>query len=222
MTPVTNEAEQVPQEGTHSQSRVVRRRRGSHHHESAPRRFMREHEFALLWGGAVLLAVFLLFGPLAAKTSPPAPAGSSAAPGAAVTGAPETVDPLAQLLDSSIDAVDVAIRSAPATLGSVVLALHASMTWSARIGWLVLIAAIVVVPIRYRWWLMHQSPALIIRCPWCGGTIQRVHRKPLDRLISRFVPVRHYRCFACHWSGLRIYSSTSRGGPDLPKTDRHA
>jgi hypothetical protein len=219
---VTDGPEQLSQESTHSQARVVRRRRGKHHEESAMHSFVREHEFAVLWGGAVLLAVFLLFGPLASRTSPAPQAGTSAAPGAVVAGDAGTVDPLTLLLDWAIEGVDGAVRFVTSTLGGFILALHASMTWSMRLGWLLLLAAILVVPIRYRWWLMHKSPALIIRCPQCGGTIQRVHRKPLDRLISRFVPVRHYRCFSCHWSGLRIDSPASVVGPGLPKTGRNA
>ena len=41
-------------------------------------------------------------------------------------------------------------------------------------------------------------------CPQCGHTLYRVHRRPLDRLASLFVPLRRYRCDECGWSGLHV------------------
>jgi uncharacterized paraquat-inducible protein A len=43
-------------------------------------------------------------------------------------------------------------------------------------------------------------------CPRCGQRLHRHHRTALDYFISRFVPVRRYRCHnpECHWSGLRV------------------
>ena len=40
-------------------------------------------------------------------------------------------------------------------------------------------------------------------CPQCGGPLQRIPRKALDRLISVAWPVRRYRCenFLCEWEG---------------------
>lgn len=51
--------------------------------------------------------------------------------------------------------------------------------------------------------LLASSP----RCPACGGTLKRVPRNPVDRLISLGVPLRRYRCrvMGCGWSGtLRV------------------
>lgn len=41
-------------------------------------------------------------------------------------------------------------------------------------------------------------------CPHCLGSLSRVRRDLLDRLISVFVPVRRYRCptMRCEWEGL--------------------
>jgi hypothetical protein len=45
-----------------------------------------------------------------------------------------------------------------------------------------------------------------IECPWCGGSsLERVHRRPVDRLISLVWPQRRYRCHSlgCEWQGNR-------------------
>jgi len=41
------------------------------------------------------------------------------------------------------------------------------------------------------------------RCPRCEGPVIRVRRRFVDRLLSRFVPLRRYRCprFGCSWEG---------------------
>jgi hypothetical protein len=38
-------------------------------------------------------------------------------------------------------------------------------------------------------------------CPRCGGTTRRVHRKPIDRILSVVVKVWRFRCIdkACGW-----------------------
>ena len=40
-------------------------------------------------------------------------------------------------------------------------------------------------------------------CPCCHGALRRVQRRPIDRLLSYWVPVRRYRCraIACDWAG---------------------
>lgn len=40
-------------------------------------------------------------------------------------------------------------------------------------------------------------------CPKCGCPAQRVPRRLIDRLLSRFTPVERYRCLspACVWEG---------------------
>ena len=40
-------------------------------------------------------------------------------------------------------------------------------------------------------------------CPHCGGDLMRIRRRPVDRLLSVFVPVRRFRCvnFRCIWEG---------------------
>jgi hypothetical protein len=41
-------------------------------------------------------------------------------------------------------------------------------------------------------------------CPQCCGALRRVQRRPIDRLLSQWVPMRRYRCraVACDWAGL--------------------
>jgi hypothetical protein len=40
-------------------------------------------------------------------------------------------------------------------------------------------------------------------CPRCAGSVERVRRRLIDRIVSVFVPVRRYRCRndACSWEG---------------------
>lgn len=43
----------------------------------------------------------------------------------------------------------------------------------------------------------------MIACPRCGSVVERVARRPIDRLISYLVPVYRYRCrsLRCGWTG---------------------
>jgi len=44
-------------------------------------------------------------------------------------------------------------------------------------------------------------------CTECQGSLIRTPRRPIDRVISLFVPVHRYRCirFGCQWIGnLRV------------------
>ena len=40
-------------------------------------------------------------------------------------------------------------------------------------------------------------------CPQCNGNLLRTWRRPIDRFLSRFMPVHRYRCdsFQCQWEG---------------------
>jgi hypothetical protein len=40
-------------------------------------------------------------------------------------------------------------------------------------------------------------------CPQCGATLMRIHRRPIDRVVSLFKPLRRYRCtrLECEWTG---------------------
>ena len=40
-------------------------------------------------------------------------------------------------------------------------------------------------------------------CPLCGSSVERVHRRVVDRLLSLLRPIRRYRCkgFNCAWEG---------------------
>ncbi|HET7377509.1 MAG TPA: hypothetical protein VFK30_12430 [Anaerolineae bacterium] len=49
-------------------------------------------------------------------------------------------------------------------------------------------------------------------CPNCGSKTQRVHRRPLDRIRSLFVPMKRYHCPKCGWTGLRRSAGRAKGG----------
>ena len=40
-------------------------------------------------------------------------------------------------------------------------------------------------------------------CPQCEQALDRIRRRPIDRLTSLFAPIRRYRCrnFTCRWEG---------------------
>ena len=40
-------------------------------------------------------------------------------------------------------------------------------------------------------------------CPQCGLALDRIRRRPIDRLTSLFAPVQRYHCrsFTCRWEG---------------------
>ena len=44
-------------------------------------------------------------------------------------------------------------------------------------------------------------------CPRCGGPLERIRRRWVDRLLSLLIPVRRYHCYSmgCNWTGrLRV------------------
>lgn len=58
-------------------------------------------------------------------------------------------------------------------------------------------------------------------CPRCGGSIYRIRRRFVDRVISLFTAVRRYRCTDCdcRWEGnLRPERLARRPGPDHVRT----
>jgi hypothetical protein len=82
----------------------------------------------------------------------------------------------------------------------------ARLSLSDLVGALLITCAVVAVIYRVRWRLLNNPALSATICPKCGGPIHRIHRKPLDRLISLYVPVRRYRCHnsGCAWRGLRV------------------
>jgi hypothetical protein len=88
----------------------------------------------------------------------------------------------------------------------------AANTGLLRIAVLFLVLAALVVGAAYlRWRLMHSPSLTQLTCPTCGNLIERVPRRPLDRLINWYVPVMRYQCSTrdCQWEGLRILTADS-------------
>jgi hypothetical protein len=61
-------------------------------------------------------------------------------------------------------------------------------------------------------------------CPRCGEELHRIHRTPLDKLISRFVHVHRYRCAnpRCRWEGVVSRSHRPRRESDAPEQSADA
>jgi hypothetical protein len=53
-------------------------------------------------------------------------------------------------------------------------------------------------------------------CPRCGSSLNRVHRRSIDMLISRFIAVKRYRCTSmlCIWEGNLRARSVGRSCAD--------
>ncbi len=106
-----------------------------------------------------------------------------------------------QLVDHSLAAVDG------------LLGLAGRLGAADMIGGLLILLAFAALLIRIRWQLMQAASLSAVACPACGGEIRRIHRRPTDRWISLYVPVRRYRCSArqCAWSGLRVVAGRQSG-----------
>ncbi len=91
-------------------------------------------------------------------------------------------------------------------LDGVITASLARLSLSDVVGAVLIICAVVAVLYRVRWRLLNNPALAATVCPKCGGPIHRIHRMPLDRVVSVYVPVRRYRCHngECKWSGLRV------------------
>jgi hypothetical protein len=89
----------------------------------------------------------------------------------------------------------------------------ARITLSDAIGFALVLGAMVVIALRVRWRLIHNSSLTLQRCPQCNGSIYRIHRHRLDRLISLYVPVQRFRCAndQCLWRGLRVGAGHGSG-----------
>lgn len=69
--------------------------------------------------------------------------------------------------------------------------------------------------------LIEETPFMpdsdIASCPRCKGSIYRVPRRMVDRILSLFVPVHRYRCsvMGCDWEGnLRVRPRIRRSRRD--------
>jgi predicted RNA-binding Zn-ribbon protein involved in translation (DUF1610 family) len=49
----------------------------------------------------------------------------------------------------------------------------------------------------------YVGSAGTVVCPRCGGSVQRIRRRWIDRMLSAFAPLRRYRCHSprCGWEG---------------------
>ena len=153
--------------------------------QSAPRwRLLREYRVEIAWFFVVIIGLFLLFERLSIRST------------------------LIHWLRSSLTTV----MGIAGRLDDAMGAFLASLTVSVVIGTVLLIAAVVGILARVRWRLLRSRSLTTVRCPVCKGELHRIHRSGFDRALSRFVPVRRYRCASptCRWSGLRVHVSTGQ------------
>jgi len=65
---------------------------------------------------------------------------------------------------------------------------------------------------------LHQHK---LNCPSCQGRLYRVPRHFFDLVVSKFTPVRRYRCFsvACCWEGTLRHRDVELPSPALAAAD---
>lgn len=176
-------------EGRRERSDGHVRRRRRRREDTPLQLFLKRYRWELIWGGALVLGLFLLFGPFAVWRK------ADNTPGAAVDLLQFYFDKIVGMLTSKADVL------ADKTWQFMLLT-----NWAIKLGYVLLIVGLIGIPLRFRWWVMNESPWLVKACPRCGGSIHRVHRTYFEKLISKIIPVRHYRCFKCRWSGIRVDS----------------
>ncbi len=180
---------------------IRRRHRRQGRRESRLQRILRRRRWEIIGGLALMIGLFLAFGPLAQR-NPPGPLGGQ--PG-------EPIDLLTLYFDRIMTAISSRLDRAAGQFWGFMLLTN----WAIKLGYGLLAFAIILIPLRLRWWLLNESPLLHLRCPRCGSTnIHRVHRRGWERVAAKVVPIRRYRCSECRWRGMRI----DRPGHAAPST----
>ncbi len=71
---------------------------------------------------------------------------------------------------------------------------------------------VIIIAIAFIYFLVQRLRYHILRiskkvqsCPVCHHRMTKKPRKPYQRFINIFIPVRHYYCRNCSWQGLRVY-----------------
>jgi len=154
-----------------------------HHHrqESRLRFFLRTYRFEVIWTIVVALGVFLIL---------------------------ERMNIRRTLFGWLRTAAAGALHGA-GHLGEVIATFISRTTFSDAVGYALILGALAAILWRLRWRAMRNPSLTQLRCPWCGGSIHRVHRHWIDHLISLYIPVRRYRCTnnQCRWHGRRVGTS---------------
>jgi hypothetical protein len=105
--------------------------------------------------------------------------------------------------ETSMQALAVAVLGILSALGAYL----ASLTLLEVALWGVSIAAGVGAALAIRQVFRRSTRFLASECPRCGSELRRIHRTPLDKLMTRLLlPHSHrYKCSNtdCGWSGLR-------------------
>ncbi len=97
---------------------------------------------------------------------------------------------------------------------------------SILLGSLLIIAIMGLVLWRIRWRWTHSLALKADLCPRCGASIYRIHRSPIEHLLSKTLlpDARRYHCSnsTCSWKGLRKrrhHDSARHNEPDV-ESDR--
>jgi hypothetical protein len=98
-----------------------------------------------------------------------------------------------------------AASSLTGRLGQRVAEMVRDRSFSDLVGIVLLAAAVIFALGRLRWRLLTLTRFSERACPRCESDLHRIHRRPGDRLLNLFVPVRRYQCKNrdCRWRGIR-------------------
>ncbi|MBN1669236.1 MAG: hypothetical protein JW862_19240 [Anaerolineales bacterium] len=111
------------------------------------------------------------------------------------------------------------LREVTNQLGAAFESYLAGFTVSDLLGWLLLLAALVVILLRLRWRFLNSARWSSTTCPVCGQPVRRMHRRRRDRFFSKLLLIQshRYRCSdpACSWSGLRKPGRQNRRKQDV-------
>ncbi len=188
---MNEQVEQPAVAEVHGEILVRRRHRRQSRRENWLRRIWHRRRWEIIGLLALLFGLFLVAGPLARWRTPAVSAGPAGEP----------VDLLALYVGKIVSAVTTIMDRAAEVFWSFML----RSNWAVKAGWALLAFAIILIPLRARWWLLNESPWLRMQCPRCGSTkIHRVHRRAWERVAGKIVPMRRYRCSVCRWRGMRI------------------
>jgi hypothetical protein len=91
-------------------------------------------------------------------------------------------------------------------VGLAILLLDQDTALSDPLAYALLLTTLVFIVWFVRRWLTTTPQLAEPQCPKCGTELGRIHRRALDRLVDKYVPVARYRCRNrdCRWHGLRV------------------
>jgi len=126
-----------------------------------------------------------------------------------------------------IPTVKESVQAIPKTVHAYMTNYITSFSPSDLLGWILILAALGAIAWQARARYLRSPRYRSKTCPRCGGSLQRIRRRSLDRFLSQnLLPdARRYRCANpdCRWSGLHYHEPRIHHRPseeDSASTDQ--